>query len=185
VSADDVTVRKTKLSGRTSASPATVVQRASEGAWLFSPRGTLVRDPAGTVVWTQPTDMVQYFPAAPLPRSGGWYVACCWEVGPDPEVEMWNHRWISVDLAVPDTAPGAGPYDFVDLELDLWCGANGLGIVDEDELAEVEEAGLITAEVAETTRLAGDELYEHLAAGWTKAFGGVGWALLDRRSADF
>lgn len=179
---EQVTVCKAKLSGRTNTHTATVVHRDAHGTWLFSPAGTTVTSRGGHVVWTQPADGVQFFPAAPLPRSGGWYVAWCWEVGPDPADQMWNHRWISVDLGTrPGSAPGSGPYEFVDLELDLWCGPTGLGIVDQDELDEVVAAGLVSPDEARVVERAGDELYEHLAGGYEQAFGGVGWALLDER----
>lgn len=174
-------VSKAKLSGRVTEHRAVVAHRDVAGIWLFSPAGTPVTNAAGRVVWTQPADGMQYFPAAPLPRSGGWFVAWCWEIAPDPISAIWSRRWISVDLATPENGPDARPYHFTDLELDLWCAADGLGIVDEDELAAVEQAGLITPEVAATTRAAGAELYEHLSRGRSAAFGGAGWQLLDQR----
>lgn len=182
MSADMVSVCKAKLSGWTNTHRAEVAQQDATGTWLFSPAGTTVTSRSGKVVWVQPVDGMQFFPAERLPLSGGWYVAWCWEAGADPADEMWNHRWVSIDLGTEaGSAPGAGPYDFVDLELDLWCGPHGLGIVDQDDLEDVVARGLVGPEQAAVVTRAADELYQHLLGGCENAFGGVGWALLDDR----
>jgi hypothetical protein len=165
--------RKVKLDGAQKTHSARVVRRGPEGTWLFSPAGTEVVGPGGPLP-TQPADGVQFFPAAPLPESGGWFVAWCWTTAPDPPTDHWTSPWISVDVA----AAHDEPFSFLDLELDLWCSAGNAGIVDVEELDAAEDAGLVDAAAAAVARDAAQELYRALRHGYQGAFGGIGWQLL-------
>ncbi|WP_146197655.1 hypothetical protein [Promicromonospora sp. AC04] len=123
---------------------------------------------------TQPADGVQFFPAQPLPESGGWFVAWCWAPAPEPPADHWTSPWISVDVA----AACDEQFSFLDLELDLWCSAEGAGIVDVEELDAAEADGLVDAVTADVARDAAEELYGALHSGHQGAFDGLGWRLL-------
>lgn len=165
--------RKVKLDGVQKSHAARVVRRGPEGGWLFSPAGTLVSGSDGSAM-VQPADGVQFYPAHPLPESGGRFVAWCWAVSPEPPTSHWTAPWISVDIA----AARDEPLSFLDLELDLWCSAEGEGIVDAEDLDAAEGSGLVDATTADVARLAAEELYRTLRSGYPGAFGGLGWRLL-------
>lgn len=165
--------RKVKLDGSEKTHASRVVRRGPEGVWLFSPAGTEVVGPDGPLQ-AQPADGVQFFPAQPLPASGGWYVAWCWAVAPEPPSDHWASQWVSVDVA----AARDEPFSFLDLELDLWCSADDAGVVDVEELDAAEADGLVDAATADVARDAAEELHRALRAGYQGAFDGLGWRLL-------
>lgn len=165
--------RKLKLDGVEKTHLSRVVRRGPEGVWLFSPAGTEVVGPDGPLP-RQPADGVQFFPADPLPESGGRFVAWCWASAPEPPADHWTSPWISVDVA----AARDEPFSFLDLELDLWCSADDAEIVDVEELEDAEAAGLVDAATAAVARDAADELYRALRHGYQRGFDGLGWRLL-------
>lgn len=165
--------RKVKLDGSRKAHVSRVVRRGPEGVWLFSPAGTEVVGSDGSVM-EQPADGVQFFPAQALPESGGRFVAWCWAVAPQPPADYWASPWISIDVA----AARDEPFSFLDLELDLWCSAEGAGIVDAEELDAAEESGLVDAATAGVARRTAQELHRALLSGYQGVFGGLGWQVL-------
>lgn len=167
-------MRKIKLDGATSEHKATLIETGPQGCWLYSPAGTVVTRSDGTTT-TQPADGVQFFPAA------RWFTAWCWARAQNPPKPYWDRRWILVDVAKPaEVDLDAGLVSFVNLELDLWCTDEDVGVVDQDELDDAERRGLLTSVQAVTARRTAEELYNELRTGCAAAFDGVGWRLLEQ-----
>jgi len=175
---DVVLSRKIKLDGTEHVHEAEVVGVDRQGLWLFSPAGTIVRDGANRPREDriQVADGVLFYPTTPLPKSGGWFCAWHWAPAPRPAGPHWARRWISIDIAAR-----TGPTTFVDHEIDLWCSAEDSGVVDEDELDEVERNGQLNSDAAQVARDAAAELHAALRNGYHGAFDDVGWDLLTAR----
>lgn len=177
------TIRKIKLDGSWAEytaelipSPAEIGDHTPSGRWLYSAAGTEVRR-SGRDPIAQPADAVTYVPTA------GGFVAMHWRPAATPTHPHWAGPWISVDIADRITLGPDGSVSFRDLELDLWRAADGVGIVDQDELADAVTRGLLDPSTAAAAERTAGTLADHLAdVSLTDAFGGLGWALLDRRS---
>lgn len=169
-----ITVRKIKLDGRTSEHSMTWIETTSDGTWLFSPAGNVVTR-SNDEPYRQPGDGVQFFPV------DRWFAAWCFAPAENPPNGYWTRPWIAIDIAEPAQVDlAAGQVTFVDLELDIWCADEGADIVDQDELADAERRGLITAQAADRARRIAEELVAELSVGWRHAFDGVGWRLLEQ-----
>ncbi|GAB3755072.1 tetratricopeptide repeat protein [Microlunatus parietis] len=172
-----IMVRKLKLGGTWSEHPATLVQAGPEGWWLYSAAGTKITNSDGRT-GRQPADGLQ------LVSFERWFRAWWFVPGEPPLSRLWERPWIAVDIAEPARIDhNSGRIDVVDLELDLWCSDEGYGLVDEDELADAERLGLLSAATAERARQAADEVAAELRVGYPAAFGGTGWRLLDQARA--
>ncbi|WP_152362998.1 tetratricopeptide repeat protein [Microlunatus speluncae] len=169
-----ITVRKIKLDGVRSEHTATLIESNAEGRWLFSPAGTVVTR-SDAEPYRQPADGVQFFP------HGQWFAA--WHFAPamTPTDPIWTRPWLAIDINEPARFDDeSGGITFLDLELDLWCAADGAEIVDQEDLAEVERRGLITTETAARVRRTAANLAAALHQDYRSAFDGVGWRLLEQ-----
>jgi hypothetical protein len=167
-----IMVRKLKLDGTTSEHTATLIESDADGCWLFSPAGTRVTR-SDQAPYRQPADGVQYFP------YGQWFAAWHFAPAEDSPSPVWTRPWLAIDVTEPARFE-PGHISFVDLELDLWCSADGAAIVDQEDLADVERRGLITAATAARARRTADDLAAALEPGHLAAFGGKGWRLLEQ-----
>lgn len=165
-------IRKIKRSKGFARWSAYELGRDGFGLWLFTPPGSLFRsEVGGTVAECEVGQGARPSGLAVLhliPLSGWW-------------MAQWTAEgaggFISVEVCTPPTLLG-GEWQFEDLELDLYRGADSRVIVeDEDEFAAAPAAGSITPKEAAAARRAADEV-EGWLAGSVEPFGQVGWGKL-------
>lgn len=165
-------IRKIKRSKGFARWSAYELERDGFGLWLFTPPGSLFRsEVAGTVTecevgqGTRPAGLAVLH----LIPASGWWMA------------QWTadgaRSFISVEVCTPPALLG-GEWQFVDLELDPYRGADGHVVVDdEDEFVAACATGLIAPGEAAAARAAAAEV-----AGWlansVEPFGQVGWEKL-------
>ena len=165
-------IRKVKRSKGFARWSAYEFDRDGFGLWLFTPPGSLFRsEVGGTVAECEVGQGARPSGLAVLhliPLSGWW-------------MAQWTAEgakaFISVEVCTPPALLG-GEWQFEDLELDPYQGADGRVFVDdEDEFAAACTDGSITPKEAAAARTAADEV-EGWLAGSVEPFGQVGWEKL-------
>jgi hypothetical protein len=148
------------------------LERDRFGLWLFTPQGSLFRaNVGGTITECEVGQGARPAGLAVLhlvPVTGWWMAQ--WTADADGSS-------ISVEVCTPP-ALVSGEWQFVDLELDPYQGADGrIAIEDEDEFAAACEAGVISPVEAAAARVAADEIARWMEEG-VEPFGQVGWMKL-------
>jgi hypothetical protein len=157
-----VSVSKYKLNGIGRTWNATCITVDLHGHWLFCPAGETGRDLHGAPMPPHSTAGIQLFPAN-QPWTAWWLA--------DP-------RCLGIDVIKPIVPGGPEHIIYHDLELDIWWRDGDGRIVDQDELQEAVDRGLLAPDVAaQATRIA-EELLVRLRSG-DPLFTETGFAYLD------
>jgi Protein of unknown function (DUF402) len=132
-------IRKVKRPDGIGRWPAFVVSEDSFGVWLYSPKGTIYRGRAGSIITECEVGQGHRAEGRPVlhlvSRAAWWIAAWCFD-GDRPV--------ISVDICTPATLID-GEWHYVDLELDPHVFGDGrVEVLDEEEFRAACEAGLIT-----------------------------------------
>jgi hypothetical protein len=165
-------IRKIKRPRGFGRSGAYELERDAFGLWLFTPPGSLFRaEVDGTITecevgqGTRPAGLAMLH----LIPLSGWWMASWTDEG--------KRSFISVEVCTPPALVG-NEWQFVDLELDPYRGADGRVVIDdEDEFVAACEAGLISPGEAAAARVAAAEIAGWLDGG-VEPFGKVGWEKL-------
>jgi hypothetical protein len=165
-SAGDVVVLRELWKGRVwKARPWLVVRDSPGELVLYIPPGTPTKVPPGSGIprdeWTL-EDKVWRREALRVTRPGAAHsILLWWDEG------RWTDYWY-VNLERPLTRSAAG-FDYLDLELDVICRADGSHEwLDEDEFEEAQRRGVISAEEAAGVRAEAERVLEAwpFPTGW-------------------
>ena len=131
---DAVRVRKLRPDGSEKFAWEGVVLRADAAGVVVGAEFTLPLVDLGCVTFRRGDRFVEFY------TWGRWYTVAQVSA-PDGALKGWY-----CDVCAPPSADGAGGLSYVDLELDLWRGADGgIALLDEQEFADHRAAGRFTA----------------------------------------